>query len=144
MILYLPAFLRHLNGEPLLPAVTLLHILFLIPGIALVELLIRCVFDFAVHGKGTPAPIDPPSTLVLRGPYRFMRNPMYIAVTGLNLLQAALFRSPALAVYTPLLWLGFHLFVVFVEEPGLRKRFDTAYEEYCRKVPRWWGASREE
>ncbi len=138
MIVYLPAYLRHRAGEPLMPMVAPWHLLLLVPALFLFALLLRCVYDFAVAGRGTPAPIDPPKELVIRGPYRFTRNPMYLGVVGINLLQALLFLSPVLAVYTSLLLLGFHLFVTLYEEPSLRKRFGASYEEYCRAVPRWF------
>jgi protein-S-isoprenylcysteine O-methyltransferase Ste14 len=96
-----------------------------------------CVFTFALIGKGTPAPFDPPRRLVLQGPYRFVRNPMYIGA-ALALGGAAIFyQSWTLFIYTGLFILLTHLFVVFYEEPTLRRTFGTEYQDYCRRVGRW-------
>lgn len=93
--------------------------------------------DFVSVGKGTPAPIDPPRTLVAKGLYRTVRNPMYIGVLLALLGEAILFASVALLIYTIVIWFFFHLFVVYCEEPTLRKKFGAAYQEYCSVVPRW-------
>lgn len=96
-----------------------------------------CAFDFAVTGLGTPAPLDMPRSLVIRGLYRFVRNPMYVGVACLIVGQAILFASARVAVYVAFLWVLFHLFVAYFEEPVLRRKFGVEYEEYCRRVPRW-------
>jgi len=97
-----------------------------------------CVATFATIGKGTPMPLDPPRKLVIRGPYRFVRNPMYIGA-GLALAGAALFyRSVSLLTYGGLFLLVTHIFVVTYEEPTLRRTFGSDYEAYCRRVRRWW------
>jgi protein-S-isoprenylcysteine O-methyltransferase Ste14/HD superfamily phosphohydrolase YqeK len=96
-----------------------------------------CVWDFATAGRGTPAPIDPPRELVVRGLYRTVRNPMYIGVLLVIAGWLALFRAWALLAYAGFVWLTVHGFVVLVEEPGLRRRFGRAYDAYCRKVWRW-------
>jgi protein-S-isoprenylcysteine O-methyltransferase Ste14 len=97
-----------------------------------------CVFTFVFVGKGTPAPFDPPRRLVVRGPYRYVRNPMYIGA-GLALAGAALFYgSWPLLAYTAAFLLITHLFVLLYEEPTLRRMFGPEYEEYCRRVKRWW------
>lgn len=97
-----------------------------------------CVFTFAWIGRGTPAPFDPPRRLVIRGPYRFVRNPMYIGA-GLALAGAALFyESVSLLAYGGMFLLASHVFVVWYEEPTLRRTFGPEYEAYCRRVRRWW------
>jgi len=97
-----------------------------------------CVVAFAWIGKGTPAPFDPPRRLVVRGPYRFVRNPMYIG-GALAFAGAALFyRSLFLLAYFCLFLLAACLFVLFYEEPTLRRSFGTDYETYCHRVHRWW------
>ena len=96
-----------------------------------------CVWDFALRGGGTPAPIDAPNTLVVTGPYRYVRNPMYLGVESLVLGEAILFSSWSLLEYAGLLAVGFHLFVVLYEERTLRKKFGAAYEDYRKTVPRW-------
>lgn len=97
-----------------------------------------CVLTFAVVGRGTPAPFDAPRRLVTSGPYRLVRNPMYVGA-GLALAGAALFfQSRLLIAYTVLFFLIAHLFVVRYEEPTLRSLFGREYEEYCLRVRRWW------
>lgn len=96
-----------------------------------------CVITFALAGKGTPAPFDPPRRLVVRGPYRLVRNPMYVGA-GLALAGASLFfESLALAGYTVLFFVVTHLFVRYYEEPTLRRTFGAEYEVYCGRVGRW-------
>jgi protein-S-isoprenylcysteine O-methyltransferase Ste14 len=96
-----------------------------------------CAWEFAVRGLGTPAPIAPTKFLVVSGLHRYVRNPMYIGVLLAILGQAALFRALRLAEYGALCILLAHLFVVFYEEPTLRRQFGESYEEYRRSVPRW-------
>ena len=95
-----------------------------------------CVWEFAVFGRGTPAPIDAPKKLVVRGPYRYVRNPMYLAVLTVILGWAILFHAVEVAIYGAGLAAAFHLFVTVYEEPKLEKTFGPAYEEYCSKVNR--------
>ena len=97
-----------------------------------------CAWDFAVTGRGTPAPIDPPKKLVARGLYRHVRNPMYLGVLSAILGQALLLGSTGLFGYAAFVALAFHLFVVSYEEPTLRARFGPQYDRYCSEVRRWW------
>ena len=94
-------------------------------------------WGFALRGKGTPAPIDPPKKLVEEGPYRIVRNPMYWSVAFALLGEALVFHSLALAGLAAALFVGANLFVLFYEEPVLRRKFGAEYEDYCRRVPRW-------
>ena len=96
-----------------------------------------CALDFAISGRGTPAPIDMPKYLVARGLYRYVRNPMYISVLTVLLGESALFRSARLLEYAGAVTIGFHVFVLVQEEPTLRRKMGKAYEEYCARVPRW-------
>ena len=101
-----------------------------------------CILTFAVIGRGTPAPFDPPRRLVVRGPYQWVRNPMYLGA-GLALAGAALFyETGALFAYAGVFFVVTHLFVVLYEEPTLRRTFGATYEEYCARVHRWWPAIR--
>ena len=110
-------------------------------GAALVLLGATIVLDsfgrFALQGLGTPAPVLPPERLVVTGLYRYVRNPMYVAVSAAILGQALLFASKDLLIYCALVWLAFHLFVYLYEEPKLRRSFGKEYEAFCRNVPRW-------
>jgi len=98
---------------------------------------ILCAWDFAVNGKGTPAPIDPPKNLVVSGLYRYTRNPMYQGVIMLLVAESMLFPNSGLIFYALSIAAVFHLFVVFHEERALAKRFGDVYLDYCRQVPRW-------
>ena len=106
----------------------------LITGFAL---LLWCVRDFYVSGKGTLAPWAPPKNLVTVGLYRYSRNPMYIAVALMLEGWAVRFWSPTLAIYTCFVIVAFHLRVVFGEEPWLARTHGAAWDEYKAKVPRW-------
>jgi protein-S-isoprenylcysteine O-methyltransferase Ste14 len=99
--------------------------------------LLWCARDFAVRGRGTPNPSDPPRALVVDGLYRFVRNPMYVAIVISLLGQAAMYRSTAVAWYAAVVAVGFHLRVVLYEEPKLTELFDGAYADYRSRVPRW-------
>jgi len=94
-------------------------------------------WSFAAIGGGTPAPIAPTKILVVYGFHRFVRNPMYIGVSLIIAGQAWLFHSFPLIVYLAFFAAAVHLFVVFYEEPTLRKRFGEEYARYCASVPRW-------
>jgi protein-S-isoprenylcysteine O-methyltransferase Ste14 len=96
-----------------------------------------CVFTFVFIGKGTPAPFDPPRKLVIGGPYRFVRNPMYIGAGMTLARRGALLRVAFDLNYTCLFFLITHLFVVLYEEPRLRRTFGDEYEAYFRRVRRW-------
>ena len=93
---------------------------------------------FAIHGRGTPAPVMPPKRLVVTGLYRYVRNPMYVAVLSLVIGQALLFGSRRLLAYAALVWVIVHLWVLAYEEPNLRARFGEDYAAYTAAVRRWW------
>ena len=94
-------------------------------------------WGFALIGGGTPAPIAPTKILVVKGLHRFVRNPMYIGVALVIAGQAWLFHSGHIAIYVVCMLLTAHLFVVFYEEPTLRKQFGEEYDGYRASVPRW-------
>jgi protein-S-isoprenylcysteine O-methyltransferase Ste14 len=102
-----------------------------------VVLLSACIFEFARSGRGTLSPIDPPRRLVVRGLYRYVRNPMYLSVTTIVLGEALAAGSRALALYWAIWFLGANLFVIAYEEPALRRRFGASYDQYAREVGRW-------
>ena len=99
-------------------------------------LLLDAFARFAWEGRGTPAPIAPTESLVASGPYRFVRNPMYVAVVALILGQGLLFASVPTLAYGAIAWLTMHLFVVFYEEPRLSADH-PGYDAYRAVVPRW-------
>jgi protein-S-isoprenylcysteine O-methyltransferase Ste14 len=102
-----------------------------------VVLLAMCIVEFARSGRGTLSPLDPPRDLVVRGLYRYVRNPMYLSVTTIVLGEAMLTRSSALAVYWVVWFACANLFVIGYEEPTLRQMFGRSYEDYTRRVGRW-------
>jgi protein-S-isoprenylcysteine O-methyltransferase Ste14 len=96
-----------------------------------------CAFDFTFVGGGTPAPIDPPKKLVLSGLYRYSRNPMYVGVLTVLFSEALFFESLRHLLYAGFVMGMFQSFIVFYEEPHLRRQFGEAYIRYCNAVPRW-------
>jgi protein-S-isoprenylcysteine O-methyltransferase Ste14 len=96
-----------------------------------------CILTFALVGRGTPAPFDPPRRLVVRGPYRFVRNPMYLGAAAALGGAALSSQSVALTAYAAAFLLLMHGFVVVYEEPTLRVTFGGDYDLYCRDVRRW-------
>src|SRR5579859_1115053 len=92
---------------------------------------------FALKGLGTPAPVFPTRHLVVSGLYRYVRNPMYVAVVSLIFGQGLLLGNVHVLEYGFLIWLAFHLFVLLYEEPTLRATFGSEYENFCVNVPRW-------
>jgi protein-S-isoprenylcysteine O-methyltransferase Ste14 len=97
----------------------------------------RCAWEFAVRGLGTPAPIAPTKFLVTTALHRYVRNPMYIGVFLVLLGEAGLFRAPLLLAYAAFFCGPVELFVVYYEEPTLRRQFGESYEQYRSSVPRW-------
>lgn len=99
--------------------------------------LLDSFYRFAVQGLGTPAPVAPPVHLVVTGLYRYVRNPMYVAVVSAILGQALFFNNVTVLWYGVLVGLAMHLFVVVYEEPALRRKFGPKYEAYKAQVRRW-------
>ena len=93
---------------------------------------------FAREGRGTPAPFAPPDRLVVGGEYRYVRNPMYVAVTATILGQALLLWRPVLLIYAAVVATAFVAFVLGYEQPTLSRQFGASYEAYRRAVPAWW------
>ena len=131
-----PWLLLQWSGEVLTPpsSVWLIGLFPLLVGIVLY---FWCAGAFTFIGKGTPAPVDAPVFLVKEGLYRWVRNPMYIGVFSVLIGEAILYHSLFLVGYMLLAGIVVHLFVVFYEEPSLRRRFGESYERYLRTVPRW-------
>ena len=110
-------------------------------GVALVAvgwgILLWCALDFGRHGKGTPAPYDPPRALVTSGLYEFVRNPMYVGVLTAVLGWALWFWSGWVAFYFVFMALAFHARVLLYEEPALARSFGGEFARYRESVPRW-------
>jgi protein-S-isoprenylcysteine O-methyltransferase Ste14 len=134
---YVPLTMIGAVPEDLLDGWTVGRIVGLVPLTAGAILYFWCLWDFAAYGRGTPAPFDAPRRLVVRGPYRWVRNPMYLGVELVILGWSALFHSIALVFYAIIVGLVFHGSVVLYEEPALRRRFGAGYRKYCEQVGRW-------
>jgi len=102
-----------------------------------IPVLLESFGRFALQGIGTPAPVFPTRHLVVKGFYRYVRNPMYLAVVSIILGQGLLLGDIRILAYATLGWLVMHLFVRIYEEPTLRKSFGAEYEIFCAHVPRW-------
>jgi len=100
-------------------------------------LLGSCIVDFARRGRGTLSPFDPPRELVVRGLYRYVRNPMYLSVATIFLGEVLLSRSVPLLTFAGAWFVVVNLFVIGYEEPRLRREFGPAYERYTARVGRW-------
>ena len=111
-------------------------------GVALlaagVGVLLHAFARFVVEGLGTPAPVAPTERLVVGGLYRYVRNPMYLAVAATIVGQALLLGQPILLIYAAAFLVVVAAFVHWYEEPTLRRQFGEEYEAYRRAVPGWW------
>jgi protein-S-isoprenylcysteine O-methyltransferase Ste14 len=137
LAVYLPWAISQWHLQPPLlgvPAFRVIGALMIAAGILV---LLDSFGRFAIQGFGTPAPIAPPEHLVVTGLYRYVRNPMYVGVLSSILGQGLFFGSRNVLQYGLVVWLGFFAFVLFYEEPALRRKFGSAYEEYCTQVRRW-------
>jgi protein-S-isoprenylcysteine O-methyltransferase Ste14 len=137
VLVYIPN--RILAANPGLPSFHLgwLRLTGWVPIALGLAVLTWCWVGFVVEGRGTPAPYDPPRRLVTGQLYRWVRNPMYVALVIVLLGESVAFQSLALLVYAGVVWLACHLFVVLYEEPALHRRFGAAYDSYRGQVPRW-------
>jgi protein-S-isoprenylcysteine O-methyltransferase Ste14 len=110
-------------------------------GVLLIALSLPVLLDsfgrFAVEGLGTPAPVLPTRHLVLKGFYRYVRNPMYVAVASIIIGQGLLLGNAYVLLYAAVVWTAFHGFVLLYEEPKLRRTYGAEYEAYCARVRRW-------
>lgn len=98
---------------------------------------LHSVWVFAVRGQGTPAFFDPPRKFTRRGPYKWVRNPMYLGLFAIVAGEGVFLRSWHIGVYWVFLVCSLHLLVLLYEESALRFRFGAIYEDYKRDVPRW-------
>ncbi|MBF0441604.1 MAG: isoprenylcysteine carboxylmethyltransferase family protein [Oligoflexales bacterium] len=118
------------------PALQVLGALLILAGLGVTG---YCKRVFRIVGKGTPVPIEPPKEFVVVGLYKYSRNPMYVSYIVIWFGVFLLFGHILLLGHCLVWWLLWQLWIVFIEEPGLRKRFGLPYEEYPQQVPRWIG-----
>jgi protein-S-isoprenylcysteine O-methyltransferase Ste14 len=138
LLIFLPGRILSSTGVIQPPTIGAWQLVGMLLGASGAALALACILTFVFVGRGTPAPFDPPRRLVVRGPYRLVRNPMYLGA-GLALTGAAVFyHSLPLLGYAAVFLLICHAFVVSYEEPALRRTFESDYEAYCRRVGRWW------
>ena len=102
-----------------------------------VVIIVQCSIDIIRRGRGTPAHLDPPQSLMINGWYRRVRNPIYLGAVIAQVGYILWFGSGLAILYVVLFFLAFHFLIVVIEEPILRNTFGAAYDEYCQKVPRW-------
>ena len=123
-------------GQPLLgiSACRMIGALWIATGL---PVLLDSFARFALQGLGTPAPVFPTRHLVISGLFRYVRNPMYVAVEALILGQGLFFGSVRVLEYGIAVGAAFYLFVLMYEEPTLRRTFGAEYDEFCANVPRW-------
>ena len=130
-----PWYLTHWHfAPPLFPITRVLGAALIVAGL---PILLDSFARFALQGLGTPAPVMPPKRLVVTGFYRYVRNPIYVAVTALIAGQGLLFGSVTVLEYGAIVWAGFFLFVVAYEEPALGEQFADEYKRYRANVRRW-------
>lgn len=133
----MPWWISHWRLHPAFPGFVAIQV----AGGVLIALGIMSLVDsfarFALRGGGTPAPPFPTQHLVVTGLYRYVRNPMYVAVVSTILGQALVLGNIALLAYGSLVWLLCHVFVLLYEEPKLRSTFGSEYRSYRSEVPRW-------
>jgi protein-S-isoprenylcysteine O-methyltransferase Ste14 len=137
LVVLVPYWLLTRNAEAMPRHWGILQYLALLLALAGVAIYYQCVHVFANAGRGTPSPFDPPSILVVRGLYLFVRNPLYLGYLLLLLGEAAFFESWALLRYAAGFFVTVHLVVVMYEERTLRSTFGAPYDRYCRSVRRW-------
>jgi protein-S-isoprenylcysteine O-methyltransferase Ste14 len=130
----IPWWLTGWHTHPWWPPVRVAGALLTIAGAAV---LVRAFVRFVVEGAGTPAPVAPTERLVVGGLYRYVRNPMYVAVVTVIVGQALLLGQAGLLWYAAIVWLTVATFVRLYEEPTLSRQFGSSYAEYRKAVPAW-------
>jgi protein-S-isoprenylcysteine O-methyltransferase Ste14 len=130
----IPWSITHWHLAPAAPFVRVVGALLIAIGVGF---LLHAFARFVIEGIGTPAPVAPTQRLVIGGVYRYVRNPMYLAVGATIVGQALLFGEPALHAYAALFAAVVFSFVRLYEEPALTEQFGESYDAYRRAVPGW-------
>jgi protein-S-isoprenylcysteine O-methyltransferase Ste14 len=132
-----PFWISRWRIEPPLLGLTAVRVVGAVLIVAGLPVLLESFWRFAMKGLGTPAPVMPTQRLVVSGLYRYVRNPMYLAVAAMIFGQALLFGDVRLLEYGALVWGAFHIFVLLYEEPTLTATYPTEYPVFRQHVPRW-------
>ncbi|HEV8038827.1 MAG TPA: isoprenylcysteine carboxylmethyltransferase family protein [Bryobacteraceae bacterium] len=133
-----PWWISRWQMEPPFLGLSLLRIVGMVSILAGFPVLLDSFARFALEGLGTPAPVFPTRHLIVTGWYRYVRNPMYVAVVSSIVGQALLLGDVHVLEYGAAVWLVAHLFVLAYEEPKMRSTFGEEYREFCANVPRWF------
>jgi protein-S-isoprenylcysteine O-methyltransferase Ste14 len=136
-ILGIPYFILNRSGKGWPLDLGVIQVSMIAMGMLGMVMIVWVSYAFVTRGKGTPIPFDPPTDFVASGAFRFVRNPMYVGVITTLLSETVFFGSVGLLIYTCLLWLTLHIFLVVFEEPQLKRRFGGSYEDYLKSTPRW-------
>src|SRR5476651_1482168 len=137
LLVFLPARVLSWSGISTMPTLGAWQVCGLIVAGTGAAIALWCILAFATLGEGTPLPLDPPRRLVVRGPYRFVRNPMYVGAVLVLAGAALVHQSIGLLCYTALFGHVMYGFVVIYEEPTLQQSFGSDYQTYCGQVGRW-------
>jgi protein-S-isoprenylcysteine O-methyltransferase Ste14 len=137
VVVIISLYLSSINYEKLSFELGIIRYSGFIPLIIGAYISLYCVKDFIIQGKGTPAPFDPPKELVVKGFYKYLRNPMYFGLFLFILGEVLIFSSIEILIYLLLLIIICNLFVIFYEEPKLLNEFGDSYKNYCKEVSRW-------
>ncbi len=121
--------------DPAAPPAVLVGLVIVTLGLAA---LVACFVQFVREGRGTPAPVAPTEKLVVGGLYRWVRNPMYLAVGAIIIGQAVAFLSVGVLLWFGMFAVAVASFVIAYEQPTLRRTYGASYDAYCRAVPAWW------
>ncbi|MGD0297967.1 MAG: isoprenylcysteine carboxylmethyltransferase family protein [Bryobacteraceae bacterium] len=132
-----PWWISRWRMEPPFFGLSLLRIAGVVLILAGLPVLLDSFARFALEGLGTPAPVFPTRHLIVSGWYRYVRNPMYVAVVSIIVGQALLLGDLHVLEYGAAAWLVAHFFVLVYEEPKMRSTFGQEYRDFCANVPRW-------
>jgi len=137
VVLWIPRNVLGIWGPTSMTSWSVRQVAALLPLTLGLGIYLRCLWEFAARGRGIPAPLDHPKQLVVTGLYQYVRNPMYVGVMLFLLGEALFFGSPRLLVYA-IVWLVLvHLSILLYEEPNLRRKFGSSYDDYTTAVHRW-------
>ena len=134
---YVPWLISHWQVHSPFPGFMLLRLVGIVLILAGILVLLECFTRFAAQGIGTPAPVFPTKQLIVTGAYRFVRNPMFVAVLAILLGQAMFFGNVGIIIWAACAWIVAALFVIGYEEPTMRRTYGSDYEAYRARVPRW-------